>query len=79
MTIILLFIPNIAYVNRNTDSDYIYKLLKKVSLAQHSVDTARIGMEILKKEFPFYYDIAPDKYLVLFLGHDLGKTASSKE
>ena len=69
----------VSPTDKNADSDYSYKFLKKVSLVQHSVDTARIGMKILKKEFPFYYNIIPDKYLVLFLGHDLGKAAPSKK
>ena len=72
-------IPSVAgSTNRTVDSHYSYAVLRKVSLVQHSVDTARIGMEILKEKFPFYYDIIPDKYLVLFLGHDLGKVAPSK-
>ena len=71
---ILMFLStegNIPY-DRNTDSGY------SCTLVQHSVDTARIGMEILKKECPLFYDFFADKYLVLFLGHDLGKTASSE-
>ena len=72
-------IPSVAGpAGKNADSACSYTFLRKVSLAQHSVDTARIGMEILKKEFPFYYEVTPDKYLVLFLGHDLGKAISPK-
>ena len=58
------------------DISYSYTLLKHVTLEQHSVTTAKIGMELLRKEFLFYFDVTPDKYLVIFLGHDLGKVVS---
>jgi len=72
-------IPSVVSADRqNKDLGYTYTFLKQVSLAQHSINTAKIGMDILRNEFLFYYDITPDKYLTLFLGHDLGKTAPSK-
>jgi len=66
-------IPSVVSPYEKKDREYTYALLKHISLAEHSINTARIGMEMLKKELPFLYEITPDKYLVLFLGHDLGK------
>jgi len=59
--------------NQKKDSSCSYTLLKKVSLIEHSINTANEGLKLLKEEFPYFYDILPDKYLILFLGHDLGK------
>ncbi|MDL1971002.1 MAG: HD domain-containing protein [Candidatus Desulfofervidaceae bacterium] len=56
------------------DKDPSYALLRNVSLLDHSLNTAKIGMDILKKELPFLYELTPDKYLFIFLGHDIGKS-----
>jgi len=55
-------IPSVVSADRqNKDLGYTYTFLKQVSLAQHSINTAKIGMDILRNEFLFYYDITPDK------------------
>ena len=70
-------VPSVVNL-QDKDSDYTYAFLKKVSLTQHSIDTAKEGLKILKEEYSFNYDIIVDKYLVIFLGHDLGKAIPGK-
>jgi len=65
-------IPSVV-MEPKTDSSISYEMLRSITLLQHSLDTAIFGMKFVKEEFPFYYDVMPDKYLVLFLGHDIGK------
>ena len=56
------------------DTSIGYSILKNVSLLEHSINTALIGIELVKKEMPFVFDLLPGKYFLIFLGHDVGKS-----
>ena len=55
------------------DSSLGFNILRKVSLLEHSLNVAEIGFELCIKELPYSIETSPGKYLLIFLGHDLGK------
>lgn len=56
-----------------------YRMLKKITLEEHSLNVATKGMKIVREELPYMLDISPGKYLLIFLGHDLGKIYAHEE
>ena len=56
----------------SSDGKETAKLLARISLTEHSINTARIMLETLKKESP-NYRIEIGINLICGLGHDLGK------
>ena len=59
--------------SRGSDGSVSYRILRHVSLLDHSINVAEIGLELTDREIPYVLETSPGKYLLIFLGHDVGK------
>ena len=63
-----------SVVGENDSKEFSsYAFLEKVSLAEHSINTAEEGIKILQNYYSEAFEITAGKAIIAFLGHDIGK------